>query len=82
VAVSLRREGPTLTVEVTDDGVGFDPARAEAVAASAEAGTFGLFSIRERLRYLGGRLDVRSAPGEGAIVTLCVPLANEEGGVS
>jgi signal transduction histidine kinase len=82
VAVSLRREGPTLTVEVTDDGVGFDPARAEAVAASAEAGTFGLFSIRERLRYLGGRLDVRSAPGEGATVTLCVPLANEEGGAS
>jgi signal transduction histidine kinase len=82
VEVALRREGPTLTVEVTDDGVGFDPARAEAVAASAEAGTFGLFSIRERLRYLGGQLDVRSAPGEGATVTLCVPLANEEGGAS
>ncbi len=82
VEISLKREAATLQVQVTDDGVGFDPARAEAVAASAEAGTFGLFSIRERLRYLGGRLEVRSAPGAGATITLCVPLAPEEGGAS
>ena len=82
VQVLLRREATMLQVQVTDDGAGFDPERAEAAAASAEAGTFGLFSIRERLRHLGGRLDVRSAPGAGTTITLNVPLAQEEGGLS
>ena len=54
VQISLQQEPAGLQVRVADDGVGFDPARAEAVAASAETGTFGLFSIRERLRHLGG----------------------------
>jgi len=35
---------------------------------------FGLFSIRERLKYLGGQLEVLSAPGQGAQVALMVPL--------
>lgn len=82
VEISMWREGEMLTVRVADDGVGFDPARAEAVAASVEAGTFGLFSIRERLRHLGGQLDVRSALGAGATITLSVPLVQEEGGPS
>jgi signal transduction histidine kinase len=36
---------------------------------------FGLFSIRTRLDHLGGRIDIRSGPGEGTVVTLTVPLA-------
>lgn len=75
VQVLLEAAAPWLRLQVADDGSGFEPARAEAAAASAETGTFGLFSIRERARHLGGQLEVRSAPGRGATMTLLVPLA-------
>jgi signal transduction histidine kinase len=73
--VSMRREGGNLKIEVGDDGVGFqvsgtDPRR-------RERGGFGLFSIRERLRPMGGRLEVQSAPGAGTHVSLTVPLADD-----
>ena len=74
VGISLRREAGGLLVRVADDGTGFDPACAEVVAASAETGTFGLFSIRERVRHMDGRLEVRSSPGAGATILLWVPL--------
>jgi signal transduction histidine kinase len=82
VQVALRREAHRLLLHVADDGAGFDPVRAEAAAASAESGTFGLFSIRERVRTLGGQLEVSSAPGAGAAITLTVPLAPAEEGPS
>ncbi len=77
--VALRSDGAWLVVSVADDGVGFDPVRAEALAADAEGGAFGLFSIRERARWLGGRLEVASRPGAGAALTLHVPLARAAG---
>ena len=55
---------PALTLEVRDDGVGFDPA---AVRADAHYGLRGLDSL---VRDSGGRLDVRSAPGAGTTVRL------------
>ena len=41
-------------------------------------GGFGLFSIRERLDHLGGRLDIRSGLGRGTHVVLTAPLKREE----
>jgi signal transduction histidine kinase len=38
------------------------------------AGSFGLFSTRERLRGIGGRMEVASAPGKGTKVTIEAPL--------
>jgi signal transduction histidine kinase len=73
IEVSLRREGGNLKVEVGDDGAGFQVHQAE--PRRWEGSGFGLFSIRERLRPLGGRLEVQSAPGAGTHVTLTVPLA-------
>ncbi|MBK8231234.1 MAG: sensor histidine kinase [Candidatus Eisenbacteria bacterium] len=78
--VDLRAEQGELLLSVADDGVGFEPSRAEATAASAETGTFGLFSVRERLDHLGGGFDVRSAPGAGTVVALRIPLAAVEEG--
>jgi PAS domain S-box-containing protein len=63
--------GRNLTVAVADDGQGFDAA---AHAAGNAAGSFGLFSIRERFALLDGRMEIDSAPGRGTCVTLTAPL--------
>lgn len=62
----------TLCITVTDKGAGFDPALTFDVARAQQPG-LGLFSIRERLALLGGRLDIESAPGRGARFTLVAP---------
>jgi signal transduction histidine kinase len=54
-----------LAVEVADDGVGFDPADPE-----LRARRLGLTSMEERAQRLGGRLEIRSAPGAGTTVRL------------
>ena len=53
-----------LSITVTDQGVGFDPARLDDRSKADQMG-WGLFRIRERLTLLGGRLDIESAPGRG-----------------
>lgn len=71
-AVGLSRLDGTMRVEISDDGKGFDGARKSESAFGG--GGFGLFNIRERLTYLGGRLDIRSEPGSGTRVTIIAPL--------
>jgi signal transduction histidine kinase len=69
--VRLAYTDGTLTFEVTDDGVGFDP--------SAASRGSGLQGIADRLAALGGELDVRSASGSGATVAGRLPVAPREG---
>ncbi len=54
-----------------DNGVGFDPS---AHKPGVVAGGYGLFDTSERLAYLGGRLEMDSAPGGGSTFTLHAPL--------
>ncbi len=67
VQVCVESSG-ALVVEVNDDGIGFDPGRAE-----LRSRHLGLTSMEERARELGGRLAIRSAPGAGTTVRLEVP---------
>jgi PAS domain S-box-containing protein len=67
IRVELNESGECLEIVVFDEGRGFDPA-----AMSDER--FGLRSIRERARLLGGSADIRSAPGEGCRVCVNLPL--------
>lgn len=71
-----RAAGRTLHVVVTDDGRGFDVAVLRGRKAAAEGGpadgpsaaasrSFGLMEVRERLKYIGGDLTLRSRPGQG-----------------
>jgi PAS domain S-box-containing protein len=62
----------TLCITVTDQGVGFDPTELELRAKVSQVG-WGLFSIRERLLPLGGRLDIESVPGRGTTFRLIAP---------
>jgi two-component system, NarL family, sensor histidine kinase LiaS len=65
--VDLIYTADTLTLRVSDDGRGFDPA--------ADPGDgFGLQSMRERAERLGGHVSVESAPGEGTTLTCVCPL--------
>ena len=72
VRVRLRRDGKQLQVIVEDNGVGFPPEKFGASSAKMEG--FGLFSIRERLNYFGGRMDIESIPGQVTRVILTMPL--------
>lgn len=69
-----------IEIAVRDDGQGFDAAGW--VQAERRETGFGLWRIDERLRLLGGRLDVDSAPGHGAHITLTAPASvdTEAGG--
>ena len=58
---------------VQDAGRGFDPSALRQSEASQSA-KFGLFSIRERMRALGGAFEITSAPGAGTRSTLTLPL--------
>jgi signal transduction histidine kinase len=77
--VALEYGGDQLRIEVRDRGAGFDVHAATAAAPTgAGSSKFGLFSIRERMAALGGSFDIQSAPGEGAIATLTLPLSRTD----
>jgi signal transduction histidine kinase len=67
------RRGNEFRVIVKDDGEGFDLAELE--KSYDRQGKLGLLSMRERAEMIGGRLSVKSVPGEGTTVTLNVPLS-------
>ncbi len=70
IQVFIVREENVLQVRIEDDGLGLGlpPDTLDGPYG------FGFFSIRERLKYMGGHLDVASEPGWGTRVTLRVPL--------
>jgi signal transduction histidine kinase len=68
VEVTLAYTGDALTVSIADDGVGFDP--------DAHHEGFGLLGMHERAQRIGGELQVDSADGGGARLTVRLPLAN------
>ena len=55
-------------VVVTDDGNGFETETLD--GCLADGNCFGLFSIRERLSYVGGELTIKSKPGDGTRVSV------------
>ena len=65
VSVRLHRHDGRLLVEVRDDGGGFEPSDAD-----LRSKHLGLTSMEERAKAIGGRLELRSAPGEGTTVRL------------
>jgi signal transduction histidine kinase len=69
VLTYIRRDEDSLRILVEDDGIGFD------FSSIDRRVTFGFFSIRERLKYLGGTLEVDSTPGKGTRITVISPLA-------
>ncbi|KJY34545.1 sensor histidine kinase, partial [Streptomyces katrae] len=70
--ITLTFMDTSVTLDVVDDGRGFDPAS----APSGEGG-FGLPAMRARAESLGGLFTVESAPGQGSAVAVTLPLPLE-----
>ena len=71
--VTLTYLADAVTLDVCDDGKGFDPA----VPPAAPDRGFGLRAIRQRIEALGGATTVESTPGEGTVLAVSVPIAGE-----
>ncbi|MBV0895986.1 sensor histidine kinase [Microbacterium sp. NC79] len=74
VVMSLIDAGDTVRLDITDDGRGFDVVAWES-SLDTHSSSYGIRFMRARLRELGGGLDVESAPGEGAALSLHLPIA-------
>jgi ligand-binding sensor domain-containing protein/signal transduction histidine kinase len=70
VRISLELTGNVLTIEVADDGRGFDP------SANGSHGT-GLTSMRKRMNTIGGEFQISSQPGQGTSIRIKVHVDNE-----
>ena len=69
--VTIKNSGRNIQIVVKDDGVGFDISSISNVAKLT--GGFGLLSIHERLKYLGGIVEIETEKGLGTCITLLAP---------
>lgn len=75
IQLELRYLPAGVLLRVEDNGSGFDPAS----CAAATSGSFGLLGMRERAHQVGGRIEIRSEPGRGAVILVEVPLGTAAG---
>jgi two-component system sensor histidine kinase DegS len=61
------------SVEVSDDGQGFD--LSEALSDKVAKSSIGLITMKERAEMLGGRMDVNTAPGDGTKIFVTLPIS-------
>jgi signal transduction histidine kinase/ligand-binding sensor domain-containing protein len=71
VQISFKLESSALTVGITDNGCGFDPAGKD---WQPKARRNGLMNMRQRLKEIGGSCEIRSQPGQGAAVVFSLPV--------
>jgi signal transduction histidine kinase len=70
INLTLRKEPKKLTLNVRDNGCGFEPNG----AFHSGNGHFGIMGMRERAERLGGELRLESSPGKGTLLDVLVPL--------
>ncbi|GGV25132.1 histidine kinase [Streptomyces filipinensis] len=73
--VTLSFMGDEVTLDIRDDGTGFDPA---AVPERTRGGGFGLGGMRARAERIAGSLTLESEPGHGTAVSARVPLVGDD----
>ena len=71
--VTVRRVDDEVQLAVADDGKGFDLAKAR-----EQGGGLGLRSIEERVRLVGGRLSIDTAPQMGTTITVWVKTSRHQ----
>jgi signal transduction histidine kinase len=73
VRVRLSEHLDEVLMEISDDGIGFEPR----VGIVAEPGHMGLAAIRERAEMAGGRCELHSLPGQGTTFEVWLPMSVE-----
>lgn len=69
IVVRLNGSDRYLSLEISDDGVGFD------IEAARLSAGLGLISMRERIHLIGGELNILSSPGGGTWIMARAPIA-------
>ena len=59
-------EPDAISLQIEDDGIGFDVKRADSETDQVH---LGLVGMRERMQLIGGTLEIRSAAGHGTTIT-------------
>src|SRR5450759_2332284 len=75
VLLQIAADEKRLLIEIEDDGQGFDPKRVELPLETGRG--LGLLGMRESVEILGGKMSLDSAPGNGAHITLEIPIPKE-----
>ena len=65
--VQVKEISEQVFLEIRDDGQGFD-------SKTIQTGHFGLLGMRERVRLVGGTIDMTSGAGSGTTIKVCLPL--------
>jgi NarL family two-component system sensor histidine kinase LiaS len=76
IGLRLQSKNNELIIRVEDDGIGFDASNLGANERKNRG--FGLPNIHERLKYLGGSIDIRSQPNHGTNVIISIPCRNNK----
>ena len=71
VTVHLAQRVHELSLEIRDNGIGFDP------DAVAQRSSLGLLGMSERALALGGNVAVDSRPGQGTVISVTIPLKHD-----
>ncbi|MDZ4253488.1 MAG: PAS domain-containing protein [Sulfuritalea sp.] len=74
IVVSLCFDSPRVSLIVSDDGTGFDPA---ALGKTTHTGGLGIITMREMAEFSGGGFRLESAPGNGTRITVDLPATRE-----
>jgi len=76
VAIFLNCHEDKLLMMIEDDGVGFDLKKIEKEGGLKD--NLGLISMKERISFVGGKLEIESSPGNGTSLFICIPLSSPE----
>lgn len=86
VVLTLSYMEESVTLDVLDDGVGFEPVAVRGPRTrpqdAAAAGGFGLTAMRQRVQRLAGQLEVESEPGGGTAISATLPAIPAEQGAA
>ena len=72
VQVTLQYDAEKITLQIADDGKGFDPQKSR-----KQSGHYGLMGMQERLQNMQGKLQIESRPGQGCRLTMQFPRNKE-----
>jgi signal transduction histidine kinase len=72
ITLHLKFDDRNISMEIHDDGVGFDP------KVARQSGGMGLRGIRERVHRVGGKLEIKSSAKGGTTLRVTVPIEAEK----